>query len=158
MIKNDQRRTGGGPPVNLVLTNEEESIVGMIGSTLTDGHQNILESDTTFDRDTVEVLDDILVDHNYVGNQISVKSEIRNLPSTSNTPVNPEVKPKRKKIVRVERLNNSIEAAQNLAVQTEQFNRQSGEYQKRKLELYEKDIEAKNRIAIALEKIAASFN
>ncbi|KAG5888055.1 hypothetical protein JTB14_032862 [Gonioctena quinquepunctata] len=160
-IKNFQRCTGGGPPILPPLNENEEAIVQMIGTVATKGHPKILESDTVFENGVCQEVDVTTLhefDNDY--NALVVDKNLEDDENRTQTDQTPSISHNEKKviqqykIVRVERLNHTIAATEKLAMHSEINIKQTEEYQKKKLKLYEEDIQAKNRIAVALENIA----
>ncbi|KAG5877391.1 hypothetical protein JTB14_028002 [Gonioctena quinquepunctata] len=124
-----KRGTGGGPPILPPLNENEEAIVQMIGTVATEGHPKILESDTLFENGVCQEVDYTTL---HYMNLIMITMQEN----------------------RVERLNHTIAATEKLAMHSEINIKQTEVYQKKKLKLYGEDIQAKNRIAAALENIA----
>ncbi|KAG5879573.1 hypothetical protein JTB14_017550 [Gonioctena quinquepunctata] len=167
--KKFQRGTGGGLPILPPLNENEEAIVQMIGIVATEGHPKILESDTVFENGVCQEVDVTTLhkfDHDY--NALVVVNNLEDDENRTQPDQTPSIshnekkviqqytkqKGKQEKIVRVERLNHTIAATEKLAMHSEINIKQTEEYQKKKLQLNEEDIQAKNRIAAALENIA----
>ncbi|CAH0558662.1 unnamed protein product [Brassicogethes aeneus] len=170
-IKRYTQCTGGGPSINTQLNTDDEKILDIIGPVAVEG-QNVEESLVEFDDS------DIIVEYSEAPETVNI-SETKNNSNNENPqqkPIVPSVIlnnnkenskpteqpklngskiPSRKR--RIQRLEHTITATEKLSQQTERKILLKEEYYINKLQLYQEEVDAKKRIADALESIAAHF-
>lgn len=144
------------------LTNNEEKVLNIIGDVVVSGHPNTLSSCVSFDDMEISVQ----YDHNYTTTQETqpsssmeeeVGEEEKKESKTLQTHYPEKKVTKPKKLFKTRRLENSIQATERLAEQTQVKLEMKQKYYDSKLDLLKKLVEAQNTIAMALENIAAAL-
>lgn len=155
-------------PTTSSLSNEEEIVVGMLGVAAIEGHEGIEESDISFADGSGDVeFEQVIKEHDYVlmedfqeqnkeNDTNNINNNYENINITQPNVIEKE-KNKKKRSIRVQRLDKTILANKTVCQQNEVRIKQKDTYYTKKLTLYEREVVAKEKIAAALEKIAENF-
>ncbi|CAG9773239.1 unnamed protein product [Ceutorhynchus assimilis] len=182
IIRNHENATGGGPAIDIKLTTEEEKVIDILGPIVIEGDQKIPESSCSFvfDDHNYSIVEETLEEENIedtseyveedmaidfvVGEEDTQKDEASNeVPCSKVIPlVTPKRRPfseqkdnnfKAKKPVRVQRLQRSINANDQLVKLTEK----KIKLKENNLSLYKRDVVAKENIASSLQQLCNFF-
>ncbi|CAG9763559.1 unnamed protein product [Ceutorhynchus assimilis] len=168
-IRRHLDQTGGGPPINEEITNEDQKILNLISPVVIEGMPEVAESMTVFtmppkkevkpstSSSFVPVEVDVIVSNPRVDQTVD-EPEDEPLVTPRVTPNEAKGSRFSKTPVRVQRLDRSIGASEKMAKIMEGKNIIYENYLKEKISLMRRDCEAKERIASALEHLTASLN
>lgn len=86
-VKQNRARTGGGPPINIEITKDDEQILDIMGSVAVEGHPKVFESHVLFEEDAVSIPTDIPVnsaEHSYASVDLEMTPDTLNLRDITN--------------------------------------------------------------------------
>ncbi|CAG9816258.1 unnamed protein product [Phaedon cochleariae] len=155
-MKKYARGTGGGPsvPPLKTITEDDENILKLLEPTAVDGDHLVQESVVLFDHDydyTINKDDMVSEITEEVATENEIMQDQENLDSNQINKTNTNKKCKR--VVAAKRLSESLKTSQNISRIPEKKVSSKDKYYSQKIDLYTRDVEAKERIAKALETI-----
>lgn len=158
-IKKSQTQTGGGDSPIHVLDPEENQVLDILNPMQIEGLP-ILETITEFNFDKFEIIvhkpnEDKQIKGENMGDINDNDKE--NVRVNVDIPENKKPNPPKKSENRVQRLTHTIQATETMNAQMAEKLREKKNYHEKKLALMEENIATKNRIAAALEGVAAAL-